>query len=198
MEGFRTSLDVSSDHLVWSSGNRKETYRCPIFRVEEVERKSQDGRHGSFIQIKCPDWIIIIPLYRDEDGVLRVVVEKQYRHGSDSVTLEYPAGLVEEGEDPLDAAKRELLEETGLSSARISHLATLCPNNAFMGNHQHIYLAEDLKQVSGQNLDANEQIDVYSLSLDEVLSIMGSGMGDNALMVAASRLLEKELDRRKR
>ena len=186
-----------NSHLMWETGERRQTYKCAIFSVNEVERKCHDGRKGNFIEIECPEWIIIIPLYRDEDGVLRTIVERQYRHGSDSVTLEFPAGLVEKGEEPIDAARRELLEETGFKAGKVTKLATLCPNNAFMSNHQHIYLAEDLELVSGQDLDANEEIDLYSLPLSEVLERMGRGSADNALMVAATSLLMRELDSRK-
>ncbi len=185
--------EEDATHLMWKTTGRRRTYECAIFSVNEVDRTSRDGRSGRFIEIECPEWVIIIPVYRDSDGVLRTIVEKQYRHGSDSVTLEFPAGLVEKGEDPQAAAERELLEETGCRSGHVTHLATLCPNNAFMSNHQHIYLAEDLELVSGQNLDANEEIDVYSLPVDEVLERMGQGEADNALMLAASALLARKL-----
>lgn len=196
-KGLRMHDDGDCSHLMWKTEGRTRTYDCAIFSVNEVERTCRDGRKGTFVEIECPEWIVIIPIYRDENGVLRVIVERQYRHGSDSVTLEYPAGLVEKGEDPLVAARRELLEETGFEAGRVTHLGTLNPNNAFMSNHQHYYLAEDLHLVSGQDLDANEEIDVYSLPLDEVVRKMGTGSADNALMVAASALLIRELESRK-
>ena len=182
--------------LMWSTGGRRKAYSCPIFSVNEVDRTCHDGRQGRFIEIACPEWIIIIPIYKGADGRLRVVMERQYRHGSDSITVEYPAGLVEKGEDPLDAAKRELLEETGLKAGRVTKLASLCPNPAFMSNHQHIYLAENLESVADQDLDANEEIEVFSLPFDEAVSLMGSGKVDNSLMVAATGLAVWELNRR--
>lgn len=197
MSEYKKSLDSDPSHLVWRTGERKRTYSCAIFSVNEVERFSQDGRHGKFVEVECPEWVIVIPLAKDEKGEMRVIMEEQYRHGSDSITLEYPAGLVEEGEEPEVAARRELLEETGMVAGKLSKLATLCPNNAFMSNHQHFFLAEDLSAISEQKLDANEQIDLFSLPLDEVLEKMGSGIADNALMMAATGLLMRELEKRK-
>lgn len=184
-----------SGHLRWTTGDRRRAYDCAIFSVNEVDRASQDGRKGTFIEVECPKWVVVIPLFKEGES-LSTVVERQYRHGSDTVTLEFPAGLVEEGEDPADAAARELLEETGLKPGKMTLLGSLCPNNAFMSNRQWFYLAEDLEQVAGQDLDANEQIDVFAAPLSEVMEVMGSGEADNALMSAACWLLSKELGRR--
>ncbi len=183
---FLSSGDRDVNHLFWATGERKRAYKCPIFKINEVERFSQDGRKGKFIEVASPDWIVVIPVFRDEDGVLRVVMEDQYRHGSDSISREFPAGLVEEGEDALDGAKRELLEETGLEAGKWTLLGDVSPNPAFMTNRQYYFLAEELKMVSSQSLDANEEIDVLSLPLKEALQDIGKGLYDNGIMVAAA------------
>ena len=189
-------LDVN--HLYWATGERKKAYKCAIFQVNEVERFSQDGRKGKFVEVECPDWVVVIPYFVDEDGCARVVMEQQYRHGSDSVTREFPAGLVEKDEDALSAAKRELLEETGLEAGSWKLLGAVCPNPAFMSNRQYYFLAEDLNLISGQNLDANEEIDVLSLPVDEALMEMGTGLSDNGIMVAAAGFMMQELKRREK
>ena len=191
-----SEIEKDIDHLIWKSGERKRLFDCPILSVNSVVRESQDGRKGTFIEVECPRWVIIMPVYRDESGAYQVIMEEQYRHGSDSVTLEYPAGIVEEGEDPSAAAKRELLEETGYEAGSLKLLAAMCPNNAFMSNRQYYYLAEDLKKAGGQKLDDNEQIDVFSLPLEDVIENMGNGIADNALMMAATGLLARELKQR--
>ena len=65
-----------------------------------------------------------------------------------------------------------------------------------MSNRQYFFLAEDLEKVSGQNLDQNEEIDILSLPLADVIDQMGSGISDNALMMAATGLLLKEEKKR--
>ena len=189
---FPTDPNVDVNHLYWASEKPRKTYHCPIFDVYEVVRQSQDGRTGKFMTVSCRDWVVIVPVFKDEDGVVRVIVEQQYRHGSDSVTREFPAGLVESDENALDAALRELLEETGLRAGKVTMLGNLSPNNAFMSNRQYFFLAEELEKVSGQELDPNEEIDLIALPLDEVIDGMGTGISDNALMTAAAALVMKE------
>ena len=104
--------------LMWRTDSREEAFSCRIFSVNEVERTAHDGRHGTFVEIESPDWIVAIPWLRREDGVPCFVMEEQYRHGSDSITREFPAGLVEKGEKAIVAAERELMEETGMKGAR--------------------------------------------------------------------------------
>ena len=193
---FIRDPNIDTMHLYWASEKPEKIFKCPIFEVSKVRRESQDGRVGDFITVDCPEWVVIIPIYKDEDGVVRVIVEQQYRHGSDSVTREFPAGLVEKDEDALTAAKRELLEETGLEAGRVTLLGNLSPNNAFMSNRQYFFLAEELSKVSGQSLDQNEEIDILSLPLEDVINEMGTNLSDNALMMAATGLLMKEERRR--
>lgn len=191
-DSFEINPNIDTLHLYWASEKPEKIFKCPIFEVIKVRRESQDGRVGDFITVDCPEWVVIIPIFKDEDGVTRVIVEQQYRHGSDSVTREFPAGLVEKDEDALTAAKRELLEETGLVAAKVTLLGNLSPNNAFMSNRQYFFLAEDLEKVSGQNLDQNEEIDILALPFEDVINEMGTGLSDNALMMAATGLLMKE------
>ena len=178
-------IEKDIDHLLWKSGDRKRLFDCPIFSVNSVVRESQDGRKGTFIEVECPKWVVIIPVFQDEKGSWRVIMEEQYRHGSDSITLEYPAGLVEEGEDPIDAARRELLEETGYEAEDVKLLADMCPNNAFMSNRQSFFLVTDIEKKAGQSLDPNETIDVIEVPVEEVIRDMGTGLYDNGIMMMA-------------
>ena len=169
--------------LMWMTDSRTESYRTPIFSVNTVERTAHDGRHGSFVEIKSPDWIVAIP-WMLVDGVPSFVMEEQYRHGSDSITREFPAGLVEEGEAAIAAAMRELMEETGMKGT-FTELGNVCPNSAFMSNRQSFFLVTDIERVGGQSLDANEEIDVITVPIEDVIQDMGSGLYDNGIMMMA-------------
>ena len=111
---------------------------------------------------------------------------RQYRHGSDSVTIEFPAGTVDHGEEPKAAALRELLEETGCRPLKdIVELGSVSPNPAFMNNRVWFFFVEGVENISGQSLDTNEQLDMMAIPVEEVIRSMGTGVYDNGIMLIA-------------
>ena len=173
------------NELMWVSDEPKKEHHTRIFDVESVHRQSKDGsKKGDFVRLNSPDWVLMIPWFRDEEGVPRFIMEQQFRHGTESICWEFPGGLVDKGEDPDAAAERELLEETGMK-ADITLLGDVCPNAAFMSNRQRIYLCENMELVSGQSLDADEEIDVFSIPVEEAVEGLGTGLYDNGIMMLA-------------
>lgn len=185
-----------ASHLMWQSGRRERVFKGPIFDVCTVVRTSTDGRSSTFIEVESPNWVTVLPWYRREDGKPMFVMVDQFRHGSSSVTREFPAGVVEKGEDPLVAALRELMEETGLEAKSVKLLGNVSPNSAFMTNRSNFYLVEGVRLVSSQNLDANEQLDVFSVPVQEVIENMGSGIYDNGIMMMALGFFLREAHKR--
>ncbi len=192
---FGDAAGRSNSHLVWKTGEKKRVYRGPIFDIRTVERSSSDGRSSLFIEVDAPTWVTIIPWFRTEEGVPMFVMVEQYRHGSDTVTREFPAGVVEEGEDPKDAALREMGEECALGGGRVTKLGDVNPNSAFMNNRAHFYLVEDVMLRGEQVLDENEQLEVLAVPVQTVIQEMGTGIYDNGIMMIAlgffMRLAEK-------
>ncbi len=170
-------------HLSWSTHGREKLQDCRIFSVYTVEREASDGSRGVFIEIDAPDWVTVIPEVTDEQGVDCFLMVNQYRHGTDSITREFPAGTVEPDEPKQEAALRELLEETGYRADELIELGEVSPNPAFMNNRVTTFLARKLTKVQGQQLDEHELIDVSPQIVSEVVQQMGSGMYDNGIMM---------------
>ena len=175
--------EAMKQELMWRTLSKEKLLDCHIFDVLTAERTAPDGRKGTFVEISSPDWIVAIPWFI-KDGVPHFIMEEQFRHGSESVTREFPAGLVEKGEAALAAAQRELMEETGIRGT-FTELGNVCPNNAFMSNRQSFFLVSDLEKVSGQSLDPNETIDVIEVPVEDVIRDMGTGLYDNGIMMMA-------------
>ncbi len=188
-----------ASRLLWETTSRNRVYDTPIFGVNQVHRRSQDGREGNFVEIDSPQWVNVVPYFVGKDGVPRFIMERQFRHGSETVTLEFPAGLVEKGESPRTAGLRELEEETGLIAHSFKQIGTVCPNSAFMNNTANFFLAEDLELVCAEEerkLDANEAIDIISVPVAEILKKLGTGELDNGIMVMAGFFFLREAQKR--
>ena len=172
-------------HLQWKEVLRRQIASCPIFDLFAAERVSSDGQRGEFWILDARDWVNVVPVLVPDDGEPRFLMVRQYRHGAEMITTEFPAGLVERGEDPEAAARRELTEETGFRAGRLTLLGELRPNPAFMTNRCFTYLAEDLQPAGGPALDDLEALESLSLPVAEVEERAGRGEIVNALTVVA-------------
>ena len=124
-----------------------------------------------FYILEYPDWINVIAITEEGDFVL----ERQYRHGTQTVEYEICAGVIEEGEEPIVAAQRELYEETGFGGGEWSLYCVTAPNPAAMTNRNYTFLAKGVKQISSQHLERTEDIDVIVVSREEVKQILKDG-----------------------
>lgn len=182
------------EELLWNTGEKRRVFTSPVLSVDLSER-THGERKGEFVTLSLPDWVSIIPWTRDERGVPVFLMERQYRHGSESVTIEFPAGLTEEGESPLEAARRELREETGME-AELTELASFNPNPAFMTNRQTFFLASGLRRTGEQELDENEEIELLYLPVEDVIRKMGKGEYSNGIMLSALFAFMREAEKR--
>ena len=183
-----------NDNLIWNEESKKTVYTCPIFSVEERfcrapagENQAQAGGLKTFTVLNTSDWAIVIPELETARGRAFVMV-KQWRHGARELSLEFPGGVFEKGENAFEAAARELREETGCSAGTIEKLGEFNPNPAIMSNRVHFFLARDLKAPAAQELDEDEYVEVETILQEEVFIGLGKPPYIHALMGTALAL----------
>lgn len=150
---------------------RKKTIwrgRAIDFRVDTV--RLPNGKAATREFIDHPGAVGVIP-FVDKNTVVMV---RQYRHPVGEVTLEMPAGKLDEGESPLTCVKRELREETGYTARKISKLVDYWPTPAFANEVLHLYVAEGLKAGKMQT-DEDEFLSCVTVPFDEALAMALDG-----------------------
>ena len=165
----------------WKIVSSRTDANYKVFQVRTDRAVSpRTDRIGEFYTLLSNDWVNVLPL--TPDG--KVVMIRQYRHGSRKVTLEIPGGLVDEA-DPGEAAKRELLEETGYAGKSVSLLGSTNPNPALFDNTCYTYLVEGVEKVKEISLDTHEDIEVELVPLTSVPSLLVNGTINHALVIVA-------------
>ena len=129
-----------------------------------------NGNKGVREVIRHPGAVCVIPVTEDGD----VIFVNQFRYAFNKVTLEVPAGKLEKGEDPLEAAMRELSEETGLSAKNVVYLGELYTTPALIDEVIHMYLATDLVECK-QHLDEDEFINTLRMPLSKAVQKVMNG-----------------------
>lgn len=136
-------------------------------RVDNCELP--DGRIAKeYYVLEYPNWANAVAV--TEDG--QIIMVRQYRHSGGITSIEIPGGVIENGEDPLKAIERELLEETGYAFEKFELVSTVYPNPATSNNVCFCYLATGGKKVQEQSLDEHEDISVELYPLKEVKEML--------------------------
>ena len=169
----------------WRRLGSERLQRCVVFDLDRVRFEPPEGPAKDFWVVEAPDWINVIPL--TDDG--RVVLVKQYRFGIEGFTLEIPGGMCDGAEPPLDAARRELREETGYEARELVPLGWVHPNPAVQTNRCHTFLALGAHPAGPPQPDEDESFEVSAVPLDDIPGLIRDGTITHALVIAAFHLL---------
>lgn len=178
--------EVSTEHIIQDEwiDFRRSAYRLPDGSVFEP-----------YYSFSRKDYVVIVAI--DCDG--KYLCVRQFRQGVREVTTEFPAGGLERSdgkeyragaedglaEDALDAAKRELLEETGYQSDEWTHLITVPSSATIADNYAHVYMAEHCRRVGGQKLDETEFLNVERYTEQELAELVHTGGFQQAVHIMA-------------
>ncbi len=157
-----------------------QSYRVFSVRTDRAV-SPRTGKEHDFYIIETKDWVNVIPITEDR----RVVMVRQYRHGSKGVTLEIPGGLLDDDDSPEKAAARELLEETGYQAEEMVEIGNINPNPAIFANHVYTYMARNPRKVGNPSPDQTEDLEVVLVPLAEIKELIRSGEIDHAIVIAA-------------
>lgn len=165
----------------WPELGREHLADCRVFQVGRSWVRVPGGGSHPFYRIDADSWVNVVPVTTAGE----IVMIRQFRHGSQSFTLEIPGGVVDPGEGPEQAAGRELEEETGYRAGSLRLLGDLNPNPALFGNRVFTYAAESCQRVGEIENPGMEETVVELVPRAELPERVRRGEIDHALVVAA-------------
>lgn len=172
----------ASDPLVWPRERSEPAGEFRHFRVRrDWNRSPDDGAVRDFYVLEMPDWVQVIAL----TPAGQFVMVEQFRPGSRTVTTEFPAGLVEEGETAEECAARELEEETGHRGDRIEVIGEVLPNAALQNNRLFIVLINDCLPTGARDEDPGELIRPLEADPGEIDAMIADGRFRDAYGIVA-------------
>lgn len=137
------------------------------------------GIEKNFFKLDFPRWVNIVACTHKNE----IILIRQYRFGTDRIELEIPGGAVNDGEPPLEAGLRELLEETGYAGDNGRIIGKVCPNPALQDNFCYTVLVENVKKVAEPALDEMEDIEVLTMPEDDVFALIKEGSINHGLVM---------------
>lgn len=161
--------------------SEEEKYSGPRFKVTQKIYLREDGTKIVRDIVNPGEAAVILPI-TDNDEVVFIT---QYRESINKVSLELPAGMIDPGEEPIETARRELVEETGLICNNIEHLISLYPSTGYTSEKVHIFLARDFEE-GNQRLDSTEEIlSIKKIKIEECVNKIKNGELENASQIIA-------------
>ena len=157
------------------------SYRIFSLRSDVKINPRTGGRHDFFV-LDCPDWVNVVAITPHQ----RLVMVEQFRHGTNTVELEIPGGVMDPHEtDPVAAGQRELREETGYEGRNARLIGRIFPNPAIQSNTCHTLLVEHCELRHSTEFDHSEDIHVRLVPVDSIPQLIASGQIRHSLVVVA-------------
>lgn len=176
----------------WKVLESEYLHKEPWLTIRKERCETPEGKIiPAFYINEYPDWVNAFALTKEG----KVLMVRQYRRGIDSIEIELPGGVSEEGETMEEAVRREMLEETGYEFESVEFLAKTSANPSTTNNFTHFFLAKGGVKVAEQKLDETEEVEVLEMSIDDVKNLvkenkMAQSLHVNAIFYALAKLGE--------
>jgi ADP-ribose pyrophosphatase len=162
--------------------SRRRVSAHGVLAVEEgLWARADAAPKGPFLTFACPDWCNVVAITEEDE----LALVWQYRFGTEEMSLELPGGVIDPGETPLEAARRELREETGYDAPHFEPLSQVHPNPALQGNVCHSFIARGARLVGPQQLDDDEECELLLVPVSRARELLVEPSFTHALCVAA-------------
>lgn len=163
-------MQDQSEKLKWDTLESSYLFKENWFTVRRDKCQRADGKIiDPYYVFEFPEWVTALAVTADN----KVLMVRQYRHALGEVGLELPGGCVDDTDENYeDAIRRELLEETGYAFESAHYLGKISANPSTNSNLMHMFVATGGQKIKEQELDANEQIDVLTLSFEELNTLI--------------------------
>ena len=166
---------------IWKRKERQLQQKTRILDLcEAIDVSPYTEKEHPFVFIDSLNWVNLVPITEQDE----IVMIRQYRHGSQRVTLEIPGGMVDAGEDPCKAAVRECLEETGYIVRTPHSLGDLNPNPALFNNSLHTFYGHVSQHRAKVHHSETEKTEVELVEIHNLKTLLLDSTIDHALVCA--------------
>ena len=175
----------------WKKSAEEQVADCRVFKVFRERFAHPDGRRGDFFVCKSNNWVQAAAI--TEEG--KIVLVNQFRFGAEKFSWEFSGGIIEDGEDAVAAALRELEEETGYVAESAELAAEFSPNPAIQSNKAYVVIAKGCKKQKRTSWDANEEIQTMEVSPEELDKMVECGKIHHSIAINGVYFLQKYLSK---
>jgi ADP-ribose diphosphatase len=169
---MKQGWEVLESKEIFRAGDGKTIY----MELYQDRVRTPKGNVLTYTKYHASDVIIVVPFIDRQ----RLLMIRQFRYPVGKVLLEFPAGHVDKGEDPLDTAKRELEEETGYRARKVEYVYSYHPAVSRTRQSVHVFRATGLARASATRHDGGEQISMKKVTVKQLRQLVAKGKVENA------------------